>query len=201
MRIAIFGGSFDPPHNGHKGIIEQVLNKLQIDLLIILVAYQNPFKSNYRIHAQKRFIWIKKICESYNNVLCSDYEILQNKPTTTKDSIEYFKSLYNPSKFYFILGQDNFLQLPQWRNFDTLRKNLYFIVFERITKVSLDTLDNRQDICKQFAQKHNIKMKYFKFSYPYSSSIIMQNIAYYKNEIPDNIRNDVIESYKALHNS
>lgn len=197
MNLAIFGGSFDPPHKGHVGIIEKALSALKLDLLIVLVAYQNPLKAHFRISAQKRLAWIKKVCEKYDNVLCSDYEILQNKPVTTKESMEYFKNLYKPSTMYFILGQDNFLQLPQWSYFEVLRENLCFIVFNRITKDCLNA--NNENICKAFAQKHNLNMQFLHFSYPYASSLIIQNLEYYKDEIPENIRYDVIESYKLLH--
>lgn len=199
VNLAIFGGSFDPPHKGHVGIIEKVLATLKLDLLIVLVAYQNPLKAHYRVHAQKRLAWMKDICKSYNNVLCSDYEILQNKPTTTKESMEYFKDLYKPSTMYFILGQDNFLQVPQWSCFEILRENLCFIVFERIANNSFNTTYKSQFACEQFAQQHKLKMKYLNFSYPYASSLIVQNLEYYQDEIPENIRYDVIESYKTLH--
>ena len=49
MNLAIFGGSFDPPHKGHVGIIEKALIALNLDLLIVLVAYQNPLKAHFRI--------------------------------------------------------------------------------------------------------------------------------------------------------
>ena len=49
MNLAIFGGSFDPPHKGHVGIIEKALAALNLDLLIVLVAYQNPLKAHFRI--------------------------------------------------------------------------------------------------------------------------------------------------------
>ena len=192
MRVAIFGGSFDPPHNGHKAIIEQVLNTLQIDLLIILVAYQNPLKSHYRIHAHKRFMWMQTLCKDYEKVLCSDYELQRNNVTTTIESVRYFQSLYNIETLYFVLGQDNFLQVPQWSNFDLLRLELSFVVIGREV---LDICNSGLIACEKFAKKYMLKMQYLQFSYPYSSSLIMQDIAHYQNEIPESIRNDVIESY------
>lgn len=196
MNIAIFGGSFDPPHNGHKAIIEQVLDKLPIDLLVILVAYQNPLKANYRIHAHKRFMWMQTLCKGYEKVLCSDYELRQNRVTTTIDSVRYFQNLYKIETLYFVLGQDNFLQVPQWNDFNSLRLELSFVVLERD---NLHISSNGHHVCEKFAKQYMLKMQYLQFSYPYSSSIIVQDIEHYQNEIPENIRHDVMESYSKIN--
>lgn len=195
MNIAIFGGSFDPPHNGHKAVIEQVLDRLQIDLLIILVAYQNPLKSHYRIHSHKRFLWMQTLCKDYERVLCSDYELQRNRVTTTMESVRYFQNLYKIETLYFVLGMDNFLQVPQWSDFDLLRLELSFVVIERDI---LDVFNNGQSVCEDFAKQNKLKMQYLQFSYPYSSSIIVKDIEHYRHEIPESIRHDVIESYAKI---
>lgn len=50
MRVAIFGGSFDPPHIGHEKIIQKALEKLDIDVLFVVPTYLNPFKKNFSRH-------------------------------------------------------------------------------------------------------------------------------------------------------
>lgn len=47
MKIAIFGGSFDPIHIAHKKIVETALKELDIDKLIIVPTYLNPFKKDF----------------------------------------------------------------------------------------------------------------------------------------------------------
>lgn len=142
MNLAIYGGSFDPPHKGHVAIIEEALATLDIDLLIIVVAYQNPFKSRYRSSATKRLEWIRTITQKYEKVVCSDYEILQNRPVPTIESVRYFQQHYQPSKMYLLLGQDNFLQLHKWHCFESLRQLLCFVVFERVLDSMSDSYNN-----------------------------------------------------------
>ncbi|HHE07967.1 MAG TPA: ribosome silencing factor RsfS, partial [Chlorobaculum parvum] len=48
MKVAIFGGSFDPPHMGHQGIVQRAVEVLDIDKLIVLPAFLNPFKRRDR---------------------------------------------------------------------------------------------------------------------------------------------------------
>ncbi len=200
MKIAIFGGSFDPPHRGHLQIIELILNKLDIDKLIILVAYKNPFKANYRIQANKRLKWIESITSKYNKIICSDYEILQNKVVTSIQSVRYFESIYNPSKIYFVLGQDNFLQIDKWSEFDILKNKVEFIVIERFSyenECNINKVETKsnEEICIQYAKKFYIKMKFFSFCYNYSSSKIIHDISKNIDEIPSNIHKDILESY------
>lgn len=196
MRVAIFGGSFDPPHNGHRAIIEEVLT-LPIDLLIILVAYQNPLKSHYRVSASKRFFWMQTLCDCYEKTLCSDYEIQRNSVTTTIQSVRYFQNLYDIETLYFVLGQDNFLQVPRWSDFEALRLALSFVVIERDSQMG--KIGQVEQSCRQFAKKYMLSMQYLSFSYPYSSSLILEDMGRYQNEIPEIIRNDVVETYSKLN--
>lgn len=66
MKIALFGGSFDPPHNGHNSVVLEALEKLDIDKLIIMPTYINPFKQSFSADEKQRFLWVKNfgdICQ------------------------------------------------------------------------------------------------------------------------------------------
>ena len=54
MKIAVYGGSFDPPHLGHMEIIRESLRVLEIDKLIVMVAYQNPLKKRRLFSSARR---------------------------------------------------------------------------------------------------------------------------------------------------
>ncbi|DAB35050.1 MAG TPA: nicotinate-nicotinamide nucleotide adenylyltransferase, partial [Sulfurospirillum sp. UBA12182] len=47
MKIAIFGGSFDPPHKGHESIVNEALKTLDIETLFVVPTYLNPFKDSF----------------------------------------------------------------------------------------------------------------------------------------------------------
>ena len=61
MRIAIFGGSFDPLHIAHVAIVNDSLKKLDIDKLIIVPTYLNPFKNSFYLDPKSRFELLKKV--------------------------------------------------------------------------------------------------------------------------------------------
>ena len=65
MRIAIFGGSFDPIHVAHVAVVEESLKKLNIDLLIVIPTYLNPFKSSFYLNPETRFELLKKVFKEF----------------------------------------------------------------------------------------------------------------------------------------
>ncbi len=131
MRIAIFGGSFDPPHKGHIRIVEQALKELPIDKLIIVPTYLNPFKKNFVAPPRLRLQWLKKIFAPYSNVIVSDFEIRQGRPTCAIETVEHFKRRFAPQKIYYIIGSDNLASLHKWKNYKRLKKEVEFVVATR----------------------------------------------------------------------
>jgi len=61
MNIALFGGSFDPPHIGHKMIVKQALSQLDIDQLIVMPTFLNPFKSKSHFSSKQRLLLAKEL--------------------------------------------------------------------------------------------------------------------------------------------
>ncbi|MCB4742741.1 MAG: nicotinate (nicotinamide) nucleotide adenylyltransferase [Sulfurovum sp.] len=129
LTVAVFGGSFDPPHQGHQQIVIEVLKHLNIDKLIILPTYLNPFKSSSLSGASQRFKWCKDLFSNTPKVIVSDYEIKQNRSVKTVESIKYFQKYYNVQ--YLIIGSDNLSTVTQWYNFNWLNKEITWVVVTR----------------------------------------------------------------------
>lgn len=184
MNIAIFGGSFDPPHVAHLQIIDIALRQLDIGRLFVVVAYQNPFKKSVRNDSQTRFKWLKEICESFSLVECSDFEIKQNKPTPSIQTVRYFKKTYKPDKIYFIIGEDNLYGLKSWNNFSELNSMVEFVVFHRSGFNELG------------ADLSGINMRFINFKRNISSTIISNNPDKFISQIPSKIRDKVYNILK-----
>jgi len=131
MNIAIFGGSFDPIHIGHKTIIKKSLKQLDIDKLIIVPTYLNPFKSSYHFTALQRFDLVKELFENNDKIVVTDFETKQQKPIATIETVQYLKSLYDATKIYLIIGADNIKGLEKWDQFDLLKQLVEFVVVTR----------------------------------------------------------------------
>ncbi len=128
MKIAIFGGSFDPPHIGHLEVIQQTIISLNIDKLIVVPAFLNPFKSQAFAPADLRLKWLKTITEKMPKVEISTYEIEQNRPVPSIETVSHF---YKGEKIYLIIGADNLENLSQWHRFDALNEMVEWVVASR----------------------------------------------------------------------
>lgn len=132
-KIAVFGGSFDPPHLGHLRIIQTAFNFLEIERLFVVPAFLNPFKSHSLFSPQKRLEWLEILTQDLPlPITLLDYEIRQNKPTPTFETINFISQTYNPQKIYLIIGADNLKSLPQWHCYEKLKKAVEFVIIPRL---------------------------------------------------------------------
>lgn len=129
LEVAIFGGSFDPPHAGHQQIVEACISQLDIDRLIVLPAYLNPFKSNSLADADMRLQWCRTLFEPLPNVIVSDYEIRQGRSVKTAESVKHFQKFYHVK--YLVIGADNLSTLTQWHDFTWLNEQVTWLIISR----------------------------------------------------------------------
>ncbi|MGP1579604.1 MAG: nicotinate (nicotinamide) nucleotide adenylyltransferase [Wolinella sp.] len=134
MRIALFGGSFDPPHQGHAKIIETAFCELPIDKLYIAPAYLNPFKNNARFPAFLRLKWMRTIAHDSPNsarIIVTDFEIANGYPTPTIETVRFLKKSENIKHLYLLLGSDQIPRLHEWHAFAELKELVEFVIIQR----------------------------------------------------------------------
>ena len=132
MTIALFGGSFDPPHIGHEKIVNKVLLELNdIEKLIIMPTFLNPFKTKFDFKPQERYNLMTELFQQNKFIDVLNFEIKQNKPVATIDTINYLKKIYKAKKIYLIIGSDNLKSLDKWKDFQILKRSVEFIVITR----------------------------------------------------------------------
>jgi len=127
--VAIFGGSFDPPHKAHQRIVEKAVMLLDIDKLIVVPAYLNPFKTSSLASASQRLAWCHTLFDDIPNVTVDDYEIQEGKSTTTSQTVKHFNTMYDVK--YLIIGSDNLSTLTEWHEFPWLNQHVQWAIFTR----------------------------------------------------------------------
>jgi len=126
---AIFGGSFDPPHRGHQRIVEKAAATLDIEKLLVVPAYLNPFKTSSLASAGQRLLWCQTLFDNIPKVTVDDYEIKEGKSTTTSQSVKHFNIDYDVK--YLIVGSDNLSTLTEWHEFEWLNANITWVIASR----------------------------------------------------------------------
>lgn len=176
MNVALFGGSFDPPHNGHLDIINTALKTLDIDKLIVIPAYLNPFKTESTAPAELRLKWLKMAIDD-PRVEVSDFEVKQRRPVPSIESVRHFKK--ESDRLYFIIGADNLKSLSSWHAFEELNSLVTWIVATR-DAIAVDD---------DFLALH--------VNAPVSSTKIRQKPKI--EDLPEKIATSVINYYKEYH--
>ena len=128
LSVALFGGSFDPPHIGHQTIVKKVLNLEIVDRVVIMPTFLNPFKSSSHATADMRLKWCRDMCSDPDVIIC-DYEIRQNRAVYTIESINYLREQYEIK--YLVIGSDNLAHIEHWREFETINSTITWIVVDR----------------------------------------------------------------------
>ncbi len=128
-KIALFGGSFDPPHVGHLAVVDAALRQLDIEKLVIVPAYLNPFKSRSHAPASLRLQWLREIFRNEPRVEVSDFEIAMGRPVPTIETVRHFRE--QAEKIYLIIGADNLASLEQWSAYEALDTLVTWVVARR----------------------------------------------------------------------
>ena len=132
--IALFGGSFDPIHNGHLFVIEELLSSARFEKFIVIPA-GNPWQKSVAASADHRLamveIALKDCISKYRELEISRFEIDNSGPSYAYQSIEYFK-LQNPGdNLVWIIGSDAFAKISEWKEIEQVAKSVEFLVITR----------------------------------------------------------------------
>jgi len=127
--IALFGGSFDPPHIGHEAIVKAISAFRDVDKIVVMPTFLNPFKKLSHAPSKLRLQWLKKIFSEFENVEVSSYEVQQNKKVPTIQTVLHLLRKYK--KIYLIIGADNLSSLHKWERFEELKKLVTIVVAPR----------------------------------------------------------------------
>ena len=104
-----------------------------MERLFIVPAFLNPFKSQSLFSPKKRLEWIKILVQDLTSpITLLDFEIQQNKPTPTYETINFIQQTYKPKKIYLIIGADNLENLPKWYHYEKLKNQVEFVIIPRL---------------------------------------------------------------------
>lgn len=120
-KIILFGGTFDPIHNGHLAVAEQALHCVDGDELIFVPARQSPHKKHPPTDGTHRFAMIRCAIEPAGRFSVSDCELKRAEPSYTVDTIRYFRQRCGESaEIYWLIGADQLDDLAKWYRIDEL---------------------------------------------------------------------------------
>ncbi|MDE6637667.1 MAG: nicotinate (nicotinamide) nucleotide adenylyltransferase, partial [Muribaculaceae bacterium] len=117
MRIGIFGGAFDPIHNGHIRLAQYVLDHTDLDEVWLMVSPLNPLKpQGYVATNEQRLEMARRAIEGIPGIRVSDFEFHLPIPSYTYKTLTELKKAYPGNEFHLIIGGDNWASFDRWCN-------------------------------------------------------------------------------------
>ncbi len=129
-KIIIFGGSFDPPHQGHRMLADHVRDIFKPEKIIVVPCFIQPLKDAQSAPAEHR-LQMAKLLFGNSNFLVSDYEIKKGEVSYSIDTINHFKGLFEGAEIYFLMGEDSFMNIEKWKRYEELLGLCKYIVVSR----------------------------------------------------------------------
>ena len=194
MKIAIFGGSFNPIHVGHIQLAKALCQQAGCDQLWFLVSPQNPFKqsSTDLIDEDTRLEMTRIAVEHEPNIEVSDFEFHLPRPSYMVNTLAAMRKAYPQHTFALVIGADNWVKFDKWFKSDEIMKHHEVWVYPR---PGFD-IEHDGDIIR----KPSDYIKGVKFIdttlYPISSSMIrdaISNGADYSQWVTENVHQFIEE--------
>ncbi|MBS6920357.1 MAG: nicotinate (nicotinamide) nucleotide adenylyltransferase [Anaerococcus vaginalis] len=148
MKIGLFGGTFDPIHIGHMILMENVINNLDLDKIYVLPNSNPPHKlENKKTALNLRLKMVNETIKDNPKLEINDYDYRDNEIHYTFNTINYFKKSYPNDEFFFIMGEDSFLDIEKWKNYkEILKENL--IIFKRYSNKNFSLISKINQVRK-----------------------------------------------------
>lgn len=132
MKIAIYGGSFNPVHNEHINIVRAAKNSLGLDKIIVIPTFISPHKKGVLCaRARDRLQMCRLAFKDIEGVEVSDYEIKRGGVSYSYVTCRHFKKLYPNDELYFIIGADMLECFHLWREPEEVLKCVTLAVCAR----------------------------------------------------------------------
>ena len=158
QRIAVFGGSFDPIHNGHLLIAQKVLELDKADEVLFVPALLPPHKMNRLVATpEQRLEMIKLALGDNAKFSVTDVELQRTgAPSYTFDTMSILKQIYSDCELFLLIGMDSLVGLNSWYRATELVTRGKFIIYPRpgVERPPIFELE------KEFGSKNAYKLTY-----------------------------------------
>jgi nicotinate-nucleotide adenylyltransferase len=131
-RIAFFGGTFDPVHNGHLKIARTLVEFFRLDRFFFLPAFHAPHKTDRTpTSPYHRFAMLSIATADDPKIFVSTHELDRREPRYTVDTIPDLAAEFPESKLFFVMGADSWMDIRTWRRWEDLLMMTNHIVVAR----------------------------------------------------------------------
>ncbi|MCD6107427.1 MAG: nicotinate-nucleotide adenylyltransferase [Caldisericaceae bacterium] len=191
-KIGLFGGAFNPIHNGHLFVAKESIKTFNLNKIIFIPTGNPVFEKQELLNKQIRANFVKNAISNEKNFEVSFFEIEREAPSFFIDTLQHFNN--GKDMLFTILGEDTFMQFHKWKSPEEILENSYLIVAKRYEGNFVRT---KKYIKKYFTE---YKEKILFLSHPLfsiSSTLIRERIKKEKHIsylLPESIEKKIVEN-------
>ena len=180
-RIGIFGGSFNPPHLGHRLAVAEFQKKLNLDTVLVVPSAVPPHKqlSSNSPDAASRLEMTRLLFKDMESVRVLDLEFKRNGPSYTADTLAALKNSYPEDRLFLLMGTDMFLSFSRWYRPESISALATLVVAHRSEDDILSLQGNAQKLSERFGTETLFLENSF---LPYSSTSVRAMLAFHCGE-------------------
>lgn len=131
-RTGIFGGSFNPIHNGHVQLARHLLDEARLDEIWFMVSPQNPLKAQADLMDERlRLELVRLALADDPRLVASDYEFRLPRPSYTWNTLQHLSTDYPDRTFTLLIGEDNLRCFDRWAHAADLLREYDIVVYPR----------------------------------------------------------------------
>lgn len=153
MRIGIFGGTFDPPHLGHKKYAEEAMDKLSLDRLIVIPTFIPPHKSFDGASGEDRIEMTKMLFDGAQKITVSALELDRKGKSYTCETVRLLREKFPEDDLIFLVGSDMLLSFHTWREPETILDCVKICAVSRSAAVDEEKMQSYVDA--YFSERKN----------------------------------------------
>lgn len=189
--MVIFGGSFNPVHNGHVRMAEEIRRALRPDRFVVMPVCTPPHKPMHDMAADiHRLNMCRLAFDEHYEV--SDFEINRRRISYTYETVEHFNQTLADTKIYLAIGSDMLLSFDRWKRYKDILSMASLVAVSRADG-DMDELNKKKLELSEYGEVIVLTIE----PYPMSSTIIRGMIKSNRLDgldVPDAVKNYIIEN-------
>lgn len=131
-RTGIFGGSFNPIHNGHMAIARAMIERGTVDEVMLMVSPHNPLKNEASLMPENlRLRLAQTACEGEKGITASNFEFSLPRPSYTWQTLTALGKAFPQKEFTLLIGADNWALFDKWFKHDEIISNYKIAIYPR----------------------------------------------------------------------
>ena len=192
-RIGVYGGTFNPVHNGHLHVMHEFIKRLGLSKILMIPTYKPPHKAEAQLACSDDRMNMCRLAAKGDELLeISDIEIRRGGKSYTAETLSELKKEYPNSQLFLLMGEDMFVTLSHWRYPELIFKNAVIAAAPR----SKDGLEKLEAMRRELEREYDARILFESISFlDISSTEIRRRIKAGENTgdmLPKSVENYIL---------